>query len=248
MVRLFGEEKEPLLETYTDDVESNKTPSDAQREDELRAAEAAHRRRCRRRRRRIFHFLGITLLTFIFFGVRHYKRSSRFSFAPPFPYDEPHKLPVIPGVTLEHCTDWKGNEDSDVGAALFHGEDGYYIPPRPERVASKQTPVQKGALHIQVMPKITEAVSSWASFKLDAKKPLFFVSRGSFASGSLNVVQSEDESKDVKTTVTVSTDTDGQDGGRWHEHFLDVIRVCKIKKDGDEEATGVGIFVSRISL
>jgi hypothetical protein len=59
------------------------------------------------------------------------------------------------------------------------------------------------------------------------------------------VLQSEDESTEIKTTVTVTTDEhDHSNSEHWHQQFLDVIRVCKIKKDGDSEATGVGIFVS----
>jgi hypothetical protein len=242
MVRLAGEEKEPLLEAYTDDIESLKTNPDADPVTPEGPCAADAARRCRRRRR-FFHFLAFALLALVFIGVRHYKRWGKTNLSRLFPEDEPHRLPIVAGVTLEHCTNWKGDQEDGDGAAVFKGEDGYYIPPRPKRLVAVRKPFSTGSPVIQVIKTESQPITSSAEFSLDADKPLFFVSRGGFSHGHITVRQSEDESTDVKTTVTVTTD--GQDdSGHWHEHFLDVVRVCKIKKDGEDEATGVGIFVS----
>ena len=197
-----SEEKAALLRSYKDDIEwNNPAKEDVPIDKPLSPQEADELRYQQRRLRRLKIHAFLCFVLTVYWSVAPYYRHTKYvkCLASLEEHDH-HMVPVVPGVVLDECTDWKDENGSG------------------------------------------ETVSS-AAFGLDADKPLFFVSRGSLAHGSVRVVQSEGYDAGVKTTVTVNAG-ENEDGGRWREHFLDIIRVCKIKKDDGSGATGVGIFVS----
>jgi hypothetical protein len=198
-----SEEKAALLESYRDDVEWNNRAkdSDVPVDKPLTPWEAEELRyqQGRLRRRKIHAFLCLILT--IYWSVAPYCRQAKYNKCmESLGEHDHHQLPVVPGVVLDQCADWKNENES--------GE-----------------------------------VTVSSAFDLDAENPLFFVSRGSFAHGSVKVVQSEDDDAGVKTTVTIDMGVD-EASRPWRGHFLDIIRVCRISKDDGSGAMGVGIFVS----
>ncbi|KAF6744428.1 hypothetical protein DFP72DRAFT_857639 [Ephemerocybe angulata] len=82
--------------------------------------------------------------------------------------------------------------------------------------------------------------SSSAKFTLLGDKKLYFISTGSLAVGSFRLVQAEERiGKEIDTQVVA---TSNGEGDRDHEHLLDLVRVCRISKEDEEDVTGVGIF------
>ncbi|KAF5342520.1 hypothetical protein D9611_001209 [Ephemerocybe angulata] len=181
--------------------------------------------RKRKRRRILFHFF--TLLAVVSLVTFHSRRSSRRCHKGRLAgkgnwemdhgdEDHDHGYIVPPGVVLEKCTTWDGN---DVDAAFW-------------------PPPHRGPGHHE------EPTTSSAAFTVPVDKKLFFLSTGSLASGSFKLTQAEDRTgNDVNTKVDITTYDNGD--SKFHDHILGLVRVCTISKEHDESAAGVGIFTPR---
>ncbi|KAF5339758.1 hypothetical protein D9611_009074 [Ephemerocybe angulata] len=198
--------------------------------------------------RRVFTLL--CTLSGLWFAYNRFFGSPLASGLELFKDESQYQLMVPPGIELEKCTKWDGQDEepSYDGTTStdydYNAKDNtYWVQPPPLR---SPPPPPKGDFVVQPLPDKMRIVLSSAEFNTSLDNDILFISTGNLAAGSFWIDQSEDAVGDqVQTRVEAMTF--GDQWGHDHERFLGLARVCRIKMvGGASQGTGVGIFTPEV--